>query len=162
MQLTFLFYALSLPLVALGQPEEQSNRHFWHSLPTEASKESIWNIWTDVSRWHQWDSGLQKAEMTEPFALHAKGTITSLEGRTSKFQVVEFDPGNSYTIKTKLPLGALYVRRYFEQKDGKQHFKHEVWFKGLTAGLFAKSFGPKFRSLLPEVLQNIQQIATNP
>ena len=91
-----------------------------------------------------------------PFALKAKGVITSLEGRRSKFKVVDYIKGESYTFKTKLPLGSLYVKRYLEQKDGKIYFTHEVWFKGLTGGLFAKSFGPKFRAMLPEVMQKIK------
>ena len=57
-------------------------------------------------------------------------------------------------MKTKLPLGSLYVKRYLKM-DG----THEVWFAGLTRGLFAKAFGGKFRGMLPEVLNNIKTIA---
>ncbi|MEO0405028.1 MAG: SRPBCC family protein [Bacteroidota bacterium] len=146
-------------LQASAQDQSQSNKHFWHTIETEASPENIWSIWTDVPNWKQWDTGLQDAIMLDEFALNAKGIITSLENRKSKFKIVEFVDGKSYTMKTKLPLGSLYVRRFLTVQDGKTSFTHEVWFQGLTGGIFAKAFGPKFRSMLPEVLQRIDQIS---
>lgn len=137
----------------------QSNKHFSHSTTTKAVPESIWGIWIDVENWKAWDSGLKDASMEETFRLNAKGTIISLEGRKSAFKIVEFQEGNSYTLKTKLPLGSLYVKRYLTHTAEGTIFTHEVWFKGVTGGLFAKAFGPKFREMLPSVLENIKKIA---
>ena len=152
---------LSVTMMLHAQEKAPSNKHFWHSLDTKASPKAIWQIWTDVSNWKKWDKGLKMAAMDSAFQLGAKGTITSLEGREAQFKVVEFEPGKSYTYKTKLPLGSLYVKRYLESKDGKLYFTHEVWFKGLTAGIFAKNFGPEFRRLLPEVMEEVKKIAEN-
>ena len=93
------------------------------------------------------------------FQLGAKGRITSLEGRVSRFSIVQFEEGKSYIFKTKLPLGGLYVKRFLEERDNITRFTHEVWFQGITAGIFAKSFGPKFREMLPAVLQKIKELA---
>ena len=82
-----------------------------------------------------------------------------MENRKSKFKVVEYSKGKSYTYKTKLPLGSLYVKRYLTIKEGKTIFTHEVWFKGLTKGIFANAFGEKFRTMLPRVLEKIKEIA---
>jgi len=146
-------------MTTLTQGQTQSNKHFWHTMETSASPSDIWKIWTDVPNWKDWDSGLKDAEMTDDFRLDAKGIIISLEGRKSKFTVVEYEEGKSYTIKTKLPLSSLYVKRFWEEKNGKIYFTHEVWFKGLTAGIFAKAFGGEFRKMLPVVLENIKKIA---
>ena len=100
--------------------------------------------------------------MEGPFELGAKGTIISLEGRKSRFKVVDFVENESYTFKTRLPLGGLYVKRYLSRVGDQVTFTHEVWFKGLTGGLFAKAFGPKFREMLPEVMENVRQLAKNP
>ncbi len=141
--------------------QEMSNQHFWHSEQTQAKAARIWNLWTDVSTWKDWDTGLKNAEMAEAFQLDAKGVITSLEGRKSKFKVVAYVPGKSYTIRTKLPLGNLYVKRYLREENNVVIFTHEVWFSGLTKGLFATIFGGKFRTLLPEVLTNIKTTVEN-
>ncbi|MCI4667130.1 MAG: SRPBCC family protein [Bacteroidia bacterium] len=143
----------------IGQTEQASNKNFWHSTSTTASEADIWQIWMDVPNWKAWDTGLQDAEMGGKMTLGSKGKITTLEGRKVKFVVVEYAEGKSYTYKTSLPLGGLYVKRSLEQKDGKTYFTHRVWFKGLTAGIFAKQFGPKFREMLPGVLETIKSIA---
>lgn len=142
--------------MGLAQDNTPSNKHFWHTVETTADPQAIWNVWTDVSNWKNWDTGLKDAIMKTPFQLKSKGKIISLEGRRSTFKVVAYEEGKSYTFKTNLPLGGLYVKRYIEQKNGKTFFTHEVWFKGLTAGIFAKRFGPEFRKLLPEVMENIK------
>ncbi len=148
-----------LPSAGKGQNDEPSNKHFWNTVKTTASPEQIWSIWIDVANWKSWDTGLKDAEIEGAFEPKAKGHIISLENRKSKFKVVAYTEGQSYTFKTNLPLGALYVRRYLTVEDDTTIFTHEVWFKGITAGLFAKQFGPKFRALLPEVMENIKSIA---
>ena len=149
----------SLAVNLYAQKKEPTNKHFWYSLETTASPEAIWQIWTDVPNWKDWDTGLKDASITGAFELEAKGQIISLEGRKSRFEVVEFIEGQSYTYKTKLPLGSLYVKRYLTEEKGKTVFTHEVWFKGLTGAIFAKAFGEKFRNMLPDVLGRIKTIA---
>ena len=156
MQSIMLMTSIFLSVSVTAQP---TNKHFWHTVETTASTNEIWSIWTDVSNWKNWDTGLKDAKMKTAFAKNAKGVITSLEGRKSKFKVVEYKEGHFYTFKTNLPLGGLYVKRSLEEKEGKIHFTHEVWFKGLTAGIFAKNFGASFREMLPKVMENIKQIA---
>lgn len=143
----------------LSQQKNQSNKHFSNTMETTAKAESIWSIWTDVNGWKNWDTGLENATMKDSFGLGAVGTITSLEGRKSKFKVVAFEANKSYTFKTKLPLSALYVKRTLRVENDITYFTHEVWFKGLTSGMFAKKFGPKFREMLPRVMENIKTIA---
>ncbi len=142
-----------------AQEKAPTNKHFWYSLETHASPERIWSVWTNVPDWKTWDIGLKDASIEDEFNLGAKGKIVSLEERTTKFKVVEYIKGVSYTYKTKLPLGSLYVKRYLTKEKEKISFTHEVWFKGLTGGLFAKAFGAKFREMLPTVLSNVKTLA---
>lgn len=160
MRFIHFFILLSMATLTQAQKSKQSNKHFWYTLETEAPAEEIWKIWTAVENWKNWDSGLKDAHLDSPsFQLGSKGRITSLEGRVSKFTLIQFEEGVSYTFKTKLPLGGLFVKRYLEKRENKTFFTHEVWFKGITAGIFAKSFGPKFREMLPGVLAKIKELA---
>ncbi len=151
-----LFYLFFFPITLLAQrPEQATDKHFWHTTTTVASSPRIWEIWTDVPNWKDWDTGLEDATITMPFALGAKGTIVS-NGRKSKFTVVSFTAGKSYTIKMKLPLGGLYVRRFMEKTAEGLSITHEVWFKGLTSGLFARMLGQDFRKKLPSVVEAVK------
>jgi len=142
-----------------AQNMKQTNKHFSHTLATTATASEIWEIWTDVSNWKNWDIGLKDASLDGSFKPKGKGRIISLEGRKSNFKIVEYEKGKSYTFKTNLPFGGLYVKRYLSSNKGKVFFTHEVWFSGLTGGAFAKRFGPSFRKMLPAAMQNIKKIA---
>lgn len=155
---TFIILMLLFSVVH-AQEATPSNQHFWHTSTTSAAPEKVWELWTDVPQWKSWDTGLSDANMEGQFQLNSTREIISLEGRTSKFKVVEFTDGESYTFRTKLPLGSLCVKRYLSTEGGKTTFTHEVWFTGLTKGIFAKAFGEKFRAMLPEVLENIKHLA---
>jgi len=156
----FIFLiSINFAMTAQAQEKKATNKHFWHTEITTASPEKVWAIWTNVPQWENWDTGFKNAEIQGDFKLNAKGFIYSLEGRKSKFKIVEFQEGQAYTFKTNLPLGGLYVKRYLAVKNGQTHFTHEVWFKGIIAGIFAKAFGKKFREMLPQVLANIKEIA---
>ncbi|MEL6256714.1 MAG: SRPBCC family protein [Bacteroidota bacterium] len=160
MRFIIYFILLLMSHTLIAQTNEASNKHFWYSLETSASPEKIWSIWTEVGEWKNWDSGLKDAELSDSeFGLGAKGFIYSLEGRKSRFKVVNYEEGVSYTFKTNLPLGGLYVKRYLEQSGNNTKFTHEIWFKGITAGIFSKTFGPEFREMLPEVLEKIRKLA---
>ncbi|MEM1137841.1 MAG: SRPBCC family protein [Bacteroidota bacterium] len=158
MRFFILLISLFLTITLHAQPNQPTVKHFWHTVETKSKPEAVWAIWIDVANWHKWDTGLKAAEMTNNFALDQKGIITSLEGRKSKFKIVYIEEGRSYTFKTNLPLGALYVKRYLEEKEGKTQFTHEVWFKGITSGIFARQFGGKFKEMLPGVMNNIKEI----
>ncbi len=154
-----LIAALVLNMMNVAaQTVPQTNQHFSHTATTSAPSQRIWNVWTNVSGWKDWDTGLKDASMDESFGLGAKGLITSLENRTSKFKITAYTENISYTMKTKLPLGSLHVTRYLSTQDGLTVYTHEVQFKGLTKGIFAKAFGSKFRDMLPGVLDNIKKI----
>lgn len=158
MRLTILILTLFCNTTLTGQDKKPTNKHFWCTMQTTASPDSIWSVWIDVNQWKVWDTGLKDAALNGVFRLGATGTIISLEGRKSKFKVIDYEEGKSYIYKTKLPLGSLYVKRYLTTENNQTSFTHEVWFKGLTKGIFAKAFGGKFRKMLPEVLLNIKKI----
>ena len=138
---------------------QNTNTHFQHSLSTKANPSVIWKIWTDVAEWPRWDQGLKAASMKGPFQLGAKGRLVPDKGPKSRFKITQFEEGRSYTMRTNLPLGSLEIHRYLKQKDGQWYFTHEVRFRGLLKNWFGKKFGERYRKLLPEVMQSIEEIA---
>jgi Polyketide cyclase / dehydrase and lipid transport len=162
MRTVFIILLTMLTMLAHAQEKKATKKHFWHTVETTASPDKIWAVWADVQNWKTWDTGLKVASMRVPFTLNAKGNILSLEDRKSTFKIVAFEQGKTYTFKTNLPLGGLYVKRTLEVKNGRTFFTHEVWFSGLTGGFFANMFGEKFKQMLPEVMENIKKIVEKP
>lgn len=147
---------LSAPVLALAQP---SNTRFSHTVETSASRETIWRIWTDVPNWKTWDDGLKDAQLNGPFVTGTQGRLIPDKGPKSTFTLTEVVPEQSYTFRTRLPLGSLYVKRLLITRNGKTTFTHEVWFTGLTKGIFSRALGRNYRTLLPGVMEKIRRIA---
>ncbi|GAA0872420.1 hypothetical protein GCM10009117_15670 [Gangjinia marincola] len=141
--------------------QAQNQRNFSHTIQTNNAPEAIWSIWTNVDQWHEWDIGLKSAEMNEVFSLGAREEILSLEGQKSSFKVVEFVEDESYTMKVKLPLGSMLIKRFLTYENEKNYFTHQISFKGLTGGIFARMLGKKFKTMLPQAMQNIEILANS-
>ena len=140
-------------------PAQGSIKHFQHTVRTTALATEIWRIWTDVAQWHTWDTGLQQASLSGSFREGAKGTLVSNQGRQTAFVITQVDEGVSYTFKTRLPLGSLHITRSLVAESDTILFTHEVRFRGLTGGLFARKFGKGFQHMLPGAMENIRQQA---
>lgn len=137
---------------------EGTNRAFSHSLETSASADQIWQLWTEVSTWKDWDQGLQDAELEGTMTIGAKGKIIPLSGPSSRFEVTEFDDGNSYAFVTRMPFARLIVRRNLVSREP-TIFQHEVSFEGALAGFWASRFGPQFREALPSTMEALSALA---
>lgn len=156
MQHSFIILAALLSIPTLAQ---QSNTRFSHTVETSALPEDIWRVWTDVPNWKAWDDGLKAAELNGPFVADAKGVLIPDKGPKSTFTLTEVVSGQSYTFRTKLPLGALYVKRFLTTQNGRTAFTHEVWFTGLTKGIFGRALGRNYREILPGVMEKIRLTA---
>lgn len=143
----------ALPVLA------QSDRHFGDSLFIAAPPAQVWQVETDLARWPLWDTGLLRAEAATPLQQGVRGIMTDRDGRRSRFVVYAWEPGRGYTIRIALPLGAMYLRRSLQEVPGGTRIHHEVFFKGISAGLFARMVGRRFRSLIPETLQRLKALA---
>lgn len=135
-----------------------SNRHFWHEMETDAAAEAVWALWMDVGRWGDWDQGLQSAELHGAMAAGATGVIVDSQGRRSRFAITELVPGQLYEFATRLPLGALVVRRSFVQRDPCR-FRHDVRFTGAGGWALSGILGPDFRARLPPTMAALSALA---
>lgn len=128
-----------------------TNKAFRHTETTTARPEDVWAVWADVENWGSWDTGLDNAEGAVD-RLGAEGTIIDLSGRRSPFTVTEYHEGVSYAFSTKLPGGALVVRRVIEAENPTR-FTHFVSFEGFGGALLSFVLGPQFRRALPTTMQ---------
>lgn len=153
-----LFLIISTFAVMQTQAQ-QTNNHFSHTDITTASSDKIWQIWTDVPNWKQWDKGLKEAIIEGEFSVGTKGKLIPDKGPKSKFVISELLPNKSYTFKTKIPFGWLIIKRSLEVREDKTFFTHDVAFTGLLKKILGKKLGKNYRQMLPSVLSKIKQIA---
>ncbi len=136
-----------------------SNTHFQHTLATNADPAQLWQLWTDVPNWPIWDTPLKSAQLHGPFVDGTRGTVTPHKGLSAKLTLHDVQPGKSYTLRTQLPLGALWVRRSLTHSPTGTSFTHEVWFSGLSKRLFGFLLGRNYQQVLPVVMQQLKSLA---
>ena len=132
--------------------------NFRWTVETEASRETIWRLWTTPETWGSWDGGLRSARVDGPFALDAVGAIQPLRGPESRFRVTEYAEGECYAFQTVLPLGSLTVRRSFEPSEATT-FTHEVRFRGALGWFWANMLGRGFGKELPATMERLARLA---
>lgn len=140
---------------------QQSNYHFSHTDSTTATSEKIWQVWTDVPNWKQWDKGLKEANLEGEFKVGTKGKLIPDNGPKSKFIISELVPNKSYTFKTKIPFGWLIIKRTLEVKEDRTFFTHDVEFTGFLKKILGNKLGKNYREMLPSVLNEIKLLAEN-
>ena len=130
-----------------------------HTVKTSASPQRIWEIWTDVKNWSDWDTQLIDSYLESPFMLEAKGKLTPKKGGVSTFRISQLVPKKSYTFQCKLPLCNLNVSRTLDTQLDGTYFTHKVWFEGISAFVFSRILGKQFQTVLTNVMENIKRIA---
>jgi Polyketide cyclase / dehydrase and lipid transport len=134
-----------------------TNAAFSHTITVRGPSSRIWALWMDVANWPSWDTELKEARAQGPLALDVEGTLLPKQGPASRFKVVAFEQGRRYAFETALPLAKLTVSRELRQDGDATTFTHDVQFCGLAGPVFAWYFGPKFRVVLPAVMQRLAQ-----
>lgn len=156
MKQVFLIISIATTMTANAQ---QTNYHFSHTDSTNAASEKIWQVWTDVPNWKQWDKGLKEAILNGNFEVGTKGKLIPDKGPKSKFTISELIPNKSYTFKTKIPFGWLVIKRTLEVENSTTYFTHDVEFTGLLKKILGNKLGKNYRVMLPSVLTEIKKIA---
>jgi hypothetical protein len=89
-----------------------------HSVETTAAPEAIWNLWSDVSTWPDWDGSVEKVELEGPFAVGSEGTMTIPGQPLIRFRLVEVSPGARFTDETVVQGALLRFMHTLEKLEG--------------------------------------------
>jgi hypothetical protein len=84
-------------------------------MEANASPERVWEIWSDVSTWPQWNPDVVSASIEGPFVAGARGEMTTKAGGRHAITLQSVVAGRSFELETSpVPLGRF-------------HFACEVW-----------------------------------
>src|SRR2546428_13728418 len=76
---------------------------FEYEHPTKASPEAIWALWSDVSRWTEWDTDLEGVTLDGKFAAGVRGVLTPKGTDGFPFMITRAEPDRGYSDETPLP-----------------------------------------------------------
>ena len=117
-------------MINIPSSKKDTNCNFQYSVLVNNSRQKVWNYLTNVSRWREWDTELVHSELSEDFALGAKGILMPKKGPQLKFYISELTQNKSYTFVTKMPLGTLEIKRTLEERDHQIQFTDDIRYTG--------------------------------
>jgi hypothetical protein len=126
---------------------------------TNATKEQIWKLWTDVANWNSWDKEVESSELYGEFKKGTKGVLKPADGPKTKFEMIECTNFKSFTDRSFLPLCKMdFIHTINETKDGLE-ITHKVVMTGLLTFLFSKVIGSKIKLGLPLAVEKLIEVA---
>jgi hypothetical protein len=122
---------------------------FAHTEHTPASPERIWALWSDVSGWPSWDSGVEHVTLEGPFAAGTKGVLKPRGGPKVRFALTEVQPPDGFADVAKLPLARMRFEHSAVREGDRTRVTHRVLISGPATPLFSRLIGRGIAKDLP-------------
>jgi hypothetical protein len=126
----------------------------------QADPATVWQIWTDVARWPEWDASKEIAQMDGEFQAGSSGWVKKHNALGGTFAITKVEPGRSWVSESPLPLGRVIFDHVVEPRPGGQvRVAKGVQVEGGSAGLFRVLAAPRMRRDIEASLAALQQRA---
>ncbi len=146
----------------IGLGGENKMWKYEHMIETEASAEAIWSLYSDVSTWTKWDTGIEDVELSGSFCDGSFGSITPRGQRALIFKLVEVREKECFTDETEIPGAGVTIRfthRLQTLENGKTRVIHQVMMIGPAADKLGHQIGPEITSEIPKTMQALATVA---
>ncbi|MEC3980704.1 SRPBCC family protein [Amycolatopsis sp. H20-H5] len=134
-----------------------ANYEYEHTVTTTAPADAVWALWSDVSRWTEWDTSLEAITLDGPFAPGSGGTMTIPGQPLITYILTEVEPGVAFSDETAIPGGVLRFGHRLTTADGLTTITHRVEIDGPPE--MAKEFGPVVTEDVPEAMRALAKLA---
>jgi hypothetical protein len=125
-----------------------------HSIvSTEATKEQMWKLFSDVNSWHQWDKGIEFAKMDGKFEKGNHFQLKPKGGPKVNIELVEVIENSKFTDFTKFPLAKMYGEHSFEETPQGLKITTTMKVKGILTFLWVKLVAQNIVNALPEEME---------
>ena len=70
--------------------------------------EKVWEVWTDINRWHIWQPDIESAELDGEFKAGNTFRLKPKGGSCVSIRILEVEPGHQFTDLTCFPGARMY------------------------------------------------------
>ena len=130
------------------------------SVETTAAPEALWQHWSDMATWPQWNGGIETIDVEGPFAVGTAFTMTPPGDEAIHMRLVEIKPGESFT--DEMDAGDFVVRtqhRLEPTASGLTRIVYRTEITGEAADHIGPELGPQITADFPEVLAALAKLA---
>ena len=129
------------------------------TISTTATRNQIWEMWSNVEKWNEWDHEVETSTLFGEFKKGSKGMLKPKGAPKSTFEMVEVNPLQKFVNRSSLPFTTMDFIHVMEEKSGKLYLTHKIEMKGPLTFLFSKIIGKKIIKELPVAMKKLTQLA---
>jgi Polyketide cyclase / dehydrase and lipid transport len=124
----------------------------------QAEPAAVWKVWTDVSRWPEWDVSKEIARLDGPFQPGVSGWAKQRGNLGGTFTITAVDAERRWVTECPMPMGkVIFVHLIEPVPEGHVRVIKRVEVQG-TFGSLLRLLAPKMRRDITESLANLQKL----
>ena len=126
-----------------------------HSVETRAGTETIFEIFRDVSRWPEWNPGVERIDLDGPFATGTTGVMVIPDQGSLSFRLAWVGEGRGFEDETAIPGAEVVVRVRHSLEPlatGGTRITYRATVEGPQADSLGPQIGPAVTADFPEVM----------
>jgi polyketide cyclase/dehydrase/lipid transport protein len=128
------------------------------SLETAASPDRVWQVWSDINRWPEWNPDMKASRLDGPLKLGATGNIDTRSGGKHDVVVTQFEQGRSFELEsTALPGTKMAIRATIASNGSGSRITQGFEPRGLLAPIVGPMMGGAILKTFNSVLNGLKQ-----
>jgi hypothetical protein len=137
-------------------------REYGTSVETTASPEKVWQVWSDMSTWGDWNPNVSTMEWQGGFASGTTGVMNTRAGQHHKMQLVDVRPGRGFALLTAVVPGTRFrfnCRIEPPVAAGRTRISQTVEVLGPLGPVMGGMLGPQVSKEFGTLLENLARKA---
>lgn len=121
------------------------------------SAATVFAIYREVGRWHEWDPDTRHARLDGPLAVGSRGHIVPTRGHGVRMWVTAVEPDRAFTVDAGFPLFTMRFEHELTPLSAVSvRVAHRVSFSGLLCWPLGWLVGRQVRRGLPHTLRSLK------
>jgi hypothetical protein len=130
------------------------------SVETSASPDKVWEIWSDMSTWGDWNPNVSTMDWQGGFQSGTTGVMNTRAGQHHRMKLVDVVPGRSFALETSVVPGTTFrFNCRIESAGGATKVGQWVEVKGLLGPVMGGMLGPQVAKEFGTLLTNLARRA---
>ena len=128
------------------------------SLDTTAPPARVWQVWSDINSWPEWNPDMKESHIDGALRLGATGSINTRSGGKHDVVVTQFEQGSSFELEsTALPGTKMAIRATIAPSGSGSRITQGFEPRGLLAPIVGPMMGGAILKTFTSVLTGLKQ-----
>ena len=130
------------------------------SLETKAPPSRVWQIWSDVNTWPDWNPDMKESRLDGPLRVGTTGMINTRSGGKHDVVVTQFEAGRSFELEsTAMPGTKMAIRATVTAAANGSRITQAFEARGLLAPMVGPMMSGTILKTFNSVLEGLRQKA---